>query len=184
MSERVDDLEKSILALSAELSTLKQTCPLGPYRQEMKERCERLSEQISDNKSCLNGLRRTVDKEVHEVESRCVEKIKGNRMIVGRVISSIIILGIALSSVIGTIQIDKVGRAEFSQHIDNFRETRESAADRFEAFMTEYKMDRDRRDDKIDRLFQKQSDFNQFMITNNGLMQQQLEVIKSKLGIK
>ena len=184
MEERVSEMEKLYASLESRIDNIQASCPIDAYKNEMKERCKRFSDNIANNKEDIAALKTTLEREIVDSERRCNEKTKYNRLIIGRVISGLLMLGVALGSILGTIQINKIGRAEFVQHIDHYKEIQETSATRFDSFMSTYRSDRDKRDAKIDRVFEQQIIFNQSMIRNTGLLQQQLEVVKTKLGVK
>ena len=177
----LEELEEKIASIENSIEVIKQTCPLGPYKNEMKERCKRFSDSIANNEKCITSARHIAEKNLKNAEDRCLERHKYTKTIFGRMISSAIILAVCLVSIIGALQLTKVSRSEFQAHLDNYTMERKERAAAFDKFMTTYTYDRDRRDNKIDALFARQVDFNASMMKQNALLSEQLHVIKARL---
>jgi hypothetical protein len=175
------EIEIEMAELREELAILKQTCPLGPYKNEMKERCERFNDAILTTKETLSKLESDIEKKIIASEARCESKSKYNRMIMGRMISSAIVLSVCLISIIGALQLTKISRSEFDAHVQTYSNERKERAIKFDNFIRTYTYDRDKRDEKIDSLFDKQSEFNARIMKQNALLEQHLEVVKAKI---
>jgi len=177
----MEEIENQLKELKEEVAVLKKTCPLGPYKNEMKERCKRFSDSIGINKENILELKADFQKNLSEAEKRCEDKSKYNRLIMGRIISSAIVLGVCLVSIIGGLQLTKVSRSEFSQYIESYHTERKERAIKFDEFMKTYAHDREVRDNKLDNLFNRQNDINKHIVEQNHLLSEQLQVIKTKL---
>jgi hypothetical protein len=187
MDERLTRLEvemDEMQASVARVEMIRENCPLEPYKIEMKERCQRFTDRITDNKESFLNYKMIIEKNLQDAETRCTEKTKQNRMLIGRLISAIVVLGICLVGVIGGIQISKVSNSEYVNHLEAYRADRNEERSAFNKFLDNYSFDREKRDDKIDTIIGEQRDFNIGIMQQNSLLQQQLEVIKVKLNVK
>ena len=163
------------------VSNCKLTCELPSYKTEMTQRCKSLTEKIDSNKEMATEQKHGMNAKLVETEKRCDEKVKTNRILIGRLITASIILGVCLVGVIGTIQNNKVGQSEYDNHLVSYEANRQEALHRFNRFMEEYQLSRQKRDDKIDLMLGKQQDFNASIVRSNLLLEKQLDVLKAKL---
>jgi hypothetical protein len=159
-------------------------CGLDAYKAEMRERCERLNDNWQTNKTMISDHKHENELQFTRIEEEFDVKITSQRTLSGKIISTGIVLGLCLVSVFAGIGVNKVSQTEFKQHIavvaDNMNK-REVMMDRF---IENYTNDRIRRDEKLDNVLHKQLDFNQSIMQNTSLLQQQLEVIKTKIKFK
>lgn len=173
-----------IQAIAQASQNNKLTCELPSYKTEMVTRCKALNDKIDSNKEIATEQKHNIKNVLAEAEIRCDEKIKTNRTLIGRLITACIILGICLVGVIGTIQNNKVGQAEYDNHLVAYESNRQEALHRFNRFMEEYQLSRQKRDDKIDLMLDKQQDFNTEIVKSNLLLEKQLDILKAKLDMK
>ena len=186
MEQRIVKLETEVEDLRLEVNKtliMRENCPLGAYKEEMKQRCQRFTDKIDTNKENINNLKDSTKDQIAALEKVVAEKIKANRAIIGRLISSLIVLGVCLTTIIGSLQATKVSVSEYTKHIENSRAERMIERDNFNKFLTRYSADELRHNGKIDKMFDAQLEFNISIMKQNGLLQQQLEVIKVKLKI-
>jgi hypothetical protein len=139
--------------------------PLLGYKDEMTVRCKNFDNRIKGNTA-----------ETIAVETRLVEKIRGTRAIIGRIIATLIIVGVTITGIFGTLQVDKISRSEFTTQIAASKNIRSE-------FLEDYKYDRDKRDSKIDQIFEKQLSFNQEMIKQTAILSKQLAVIEARINV-
>ena len=187
MEQRVNKLEEEMESCRIEIERalmMREHCPLDPYKEEMKQRCENFSDKIVSNKDAIIAATAEFNFKIVALENRIGEKIKNNRTIVGRMISSLIVAGVCLVGIVGGLQLSKVGYNEYNGHIDNYRIARSEEKQAFDAFLDTYTFDRDKRDTKIDALFNEQRNFNMQVMKTNSLLEQQLEIIKTKMEME
>ncbi len=187
MEGRINKLEEEMDAckLAVEKSLImREHCPLDPYKEEMKQRCQNFSDKIAVNKDAVTAATAEFNFKMNNVEIGCNDKVKSNRLLIGRLISVLVVLGVCLVGIIGELQLNKIGNNEFKEHITSYRTNRDSDQRAFQKFLDTYTFDRDKRDTKIEALFNEQRSFNMQVMRTNSLLEQQLEVIKVKLNIE
>lgn len=175
------EIEQEINDLKEELAVLQKTCPLGPYKNEMKERCKRFSDSIEHNKDSITASKNDLTEKVTAAEKRCDDKSKYNRLIMGRMISAAIVLSVCLVSIIGALQLTKVSHTEFAAHKDAYAMERRERAIKFDQFIKTYSHDSEKRDNKLDVMINRQNDINTNIVEQNHLLSEQLKVIQTKL---
>ena len=193
--EYKDKVSYKILKVSEDLETYKDHlrtldtniqnhvigCGLDAYKAEMRERCERLNERIKVNKEEIQEHKQSNDAQFQATKDDYESKVTGVRTLVNRMISTAVVFGVALMGIFGGINVNKVSQSEFRQHIEVASDSLEKQMEMFESFISSYTEDRLRREEKLDNMFTKQVEFNQRILENTSLLQQQLEVIKTRV---
>jgi hypothetical protein len=178
-------------------------CGLDAYKAEMRERCERLNDnwqsnrtQISEHKHeneaqftkleddfVVKLTEHKAENDIHfnKIEEAVVSKASAAKALSGKIISSGLIIGLCLVGVFSSININKVSQTEFRQHVEASSENMNEQVAMFNKFMDSYSDDRIRRDTKLDAVLDRQMEFNQGMMKNTSLLQQQLEVLKTQV---
>jgi hypothetical protein len=159
-------------------------CGLDAYKAEMRERCERLNERIEHNQDVIKDHKHESEQLWTKVEDEFNTKVIAQRTLSGKIISTAIVFGIALIGVFGGINVNKVSQSEFRHHIEVASQNQEKQVEMLDRFIESYAADRIRREEKLDDMFHKQLEFNQGIMKNTSLLQQQLEVIKAKIDFE
>ncbi len=184
LEDKIKTIEEDVKQLSKEISGCVNSCGLASYKIEMRERCERLSDKIENNKDLNVQQKMTSENLIRNIEDKIMDKIKVIRGSFNKFISIMVLIGLGLGGIIGTIQIDKVSQMEFNNHLISYNDDRRESVDTFNSFMRKYDVNREKRDNKIDDLLLKQLDFNDRILRNNALLTQQLEVINTIIDIE
>jgi len=191
LSSKIEKIEtvmdkncEKLQELETKTTACRLGCELPAYKIEMRERCEKLNNGIKTNNEICKTEKQNILDKIRDLSDEFEYKFKQSKTLIGRVISTCVIFGVALIGVFGSIQINKVSRQEYNNHLEAYRVDRQEQADRFEKFLSTYSFDRNKRDEKIDKMFQKQIDFNQEIVKSNAILQQQLEVLKTQINIK
>lgn len=184
MESKMEDNKTKIHELENVATACKLGCELPSYKKEMKQRCEKFDSKIDSNTEMYKSEKQNILDKIRDLSEEFEYKFKQSRVLIGRVISSSVVFAVALIGIFGTIQVNKVSQAEFNNHLRSYHEDKQQQIEKFDNFVSTYTFDREKRDEKIDNMFQKQIDFNQEIVKQNGLLQQQLEVLKTKMSLE
>jgi hypothetical protein len=179
----VKEIKRSIEELRSSINTCVLGCGLEPYKKEMKERSGRFTENIQNNKDYIVTEKILMLEKINDLDRAFSEKIKILRTYIGRMLTSGLIVGVCIVGIFGSIQINKVSQQEYNNHLDQYVVDKSDQMEKFNKFIDSYKDDREKRDDKIDEMFQKQLDFNSSIIIQNGLLEKQLGILRTKLEV-
>jgi hypothetical protein len=177
-------LTKDIQLLSESQMICKMGCELPSYKVEMRGRCETFDTKIKANSKLFEAEQLGTELKIKGVEEKVTEKLTQHRSVIGRFITTAIIVGVCLVGVIGTIQVNKVDHVEYSNHLDYYTVDKLESQNRFNEFINTYNVDRNQRDVKIDNIFKEQLTFNREMVKQTSLLEKQLEVIKTRIEIQ
>jgi hypothetical protein len=139
---------------------------------------------IKANSKLFEAEQLGTELKIKGVEEKVTEKLTQHRSVIGRFITTAIIVGVCLVGVIGTIQVNKVDHVEYSNHLDYYTVDKLESQNRFNEFINTYNVDRNQRDVKIDNIFKEQLTFNREMVKQTSLLEKQLEVIKTRIEIQ
>ncbi len=183
LNDRVSILENDMKSLSGEVSKCVLGCGLDPYKEEMRERCQRLSEKINNNKDQAVEQKHQLEKDINTSEEVTMEKIKNIKLVLSRLFSAVLIVSIFFGGVIGTIQINKVSQSEYDNHLRATELDIEAENKRFDKMINTFELHRRERDVKIDNLLIKQLDFNDRILQHNALLEKQIEVLRIRVDL-
>ena len=181
LTDDLDTYKDHLRTLDTNIQNHVIGCGLDAYKAEMRERCERLNERAEDNKNAIIDHKHESETVWTKVEEDFSKKITQQRSLSGKIISTAVVLGICLISVFAGIGVNKVSQSEFTQHIETSNTATEKVVVMMDKFIENYTEDRRHREEKLDSMFERQLDFNQGIIQNTSLLQQQLEVIKTRI---
>ena len=181
--DRISIIEKDMRNFTNELNECRLGCGLESYKKEMKERCERLSEKILNNKDQATSQKNQLEKDIDNSEITIMGKVNGLRLLLSRLFTAILIISVFYGGILGTIQIQKVSQAEFNNHLRDYAADQAKDGERFNAMIHTFELNRKERDNKIDSLLEKQLDFNERVLHQNALLEKQIEVIKTRLDM-
>lgn len=154
---------------------------LEAYKVEMKERCQRLSEQINHNKEMNANIKRELENKIkeHSNDSNITfSKISGT---INKVISIAITLLLCVAGALATLQINKLSLTEHYEHVKTYQTDKVEIENKLSKFLINIDQEREKRDKKLDEIFERQMKFNEEIMKSNSLLQTQMEVLKSKV---
>lgn len=183
IADDLDTQKENLRILDTNIQNHVIGCGLDAYKAEMRERCERFNERIDSNNQVIKDHKHENETQFEKMETEFDKKLTIQRNLSGKIISTAVVFGLALISVFAGININKVSQTEFSQHIAVAAENQEKQVKILDKFIESYTADRIRRDEKLDDMFHKQLEFNQTIMQNTSLLQQQLEVIKARVEL-
>ena len=179
-----DQMRDDLKSVSMSMNSCLLGCGLDAYKDEMKQRCQRLSEKIDNNKEILQLHKTEIKLLVDDMENNCNDKWEDNRTVLYRIITTAVVVGIFFGGIIGTLQIQKVSQSEYNNHLNVYQLDKVEQQTRFDHFLETYTKNQEKRDKKMDDVIEKQQEFNEAISKRNIILEGQLNVIKTKLDIK
>jgi len=179
-----DQMKEDIRTVAASMNTCLLGCGLDAYKDEMKQRCQRLSEKIDNNKEILQIHKHEITTLVNDLEDRFENKYESNRSVLYRIITTAVVIGIFFGGVVGTLQIQKVSQAEYNNHLNVYQLDKVEQQAKFDHFLETYTKNQEKRDMKMDNIIEKQQEFNEAISKRNIILEGQLNVIKTKLDLQ
>lgn len=183
LTDDLDTYKDHLRTLDTNIQNHVIGCGLDAYKAEMRERCERLNEKIEVNNDTIRDHKYENESQFAKLTDEFDGKVETQKKISGKIISTAIVFGLALISVFGGINVNKVSQSEFRQHMEIAATNQDKSVQMMDKFIESYTADRIRREEKLDDMFHKQLEFNQTIMQNTSLLQQQLEVIKAKVDM-
>lgn len=176
-----EEMRESVKLVTASMNQCLHGCGLDPYKEEMHQRCQRLTDKIENNKEILILHKHELENLIHEVQQKSDEKNLTVRQQLRLMFTTIVVIGIFFGGIIGTIQIQKVSQSEYNNHLAMYQDDRSVQLDRFNKFMDTYTANREKRDVKMDTMIERQQTFNEAISRRNVILEGQLDIIKAKL---
>lgn len=165
-----DDIKESVRLVADSMNTCIHGCGLDSYKEEMHQRCQRLTDKIENNKEILVLHKHELENLIGEVSRKGDEKNLSVRQMINRMITTVVVIGIFFGGIIGALQVHKVSQSEYNNHLIMYQDDRSIQLDRFE-----------KRDLKIDVIIEKQQEFNEAISERNIILEGQLNVVRTKI---
>lgn len=157
------------------------TCPLSSYKGEMYQKWERLLQQMSYTKEALDYIKVELEEKVDLVKKDAEDDYKSIKNL-GRVLVGVLVtVGLFYGGILGTLQIEKVGREEFQNHLTLQTKEQDKITDRFQQFLSLYREERNSRNYKLDNILNRQSEFNTRLLNETGEIKESVSAIKVRV---
>lgn len=157
------------------------TCPLNSYKGEMYQKWERLLQQMSYTKEALDYIKVELEEKVDLVKKDAEDDYKSVKNL-GRVLVGVLVtVGLFYGGILGTLQIEKVGREEFQNHLTLQTKEQDKITDRFQQFLSLYREERNSRNNKLDNILNRQGEFNTRLLNETGEIKESVSAIKVRV---
>ena len=184
MKEVAEKIDAFGIHIDQKIESLRDSCPLVGYNLKMNERIERFNDRLSVNIEKIENQKDYYDEKIDGVESVLLREYKNVDDTIKKTIISGVTICLAFLALFGTLYFQKINNSEMLDFKTHYNLEKVENVKKYNRFWDNYIHDRELRDEKIDRIFQKQLDFNAKIMEQNSLLGRQLEVLKTKINIK